>query len=1662
MPPTRTETQSVKKGGVYSVEEDLQLVTLYKEHADKTNRWKIIGEILKRNHKSVRERYVNHLDPTINKSKELTDEEKAKIDSLLNQNDQSYYKKWAKIAEEISLDKTSRRTELQVKNYWNSKIRSQERSLERIRAKMSLETINNKEPFTVSKAETPPVQTWLKTSWDAPHLLLEIIESVSAENSTAYYPLINEFISLGLFSPKLTYQEVYNTALGVVESKKYLSAPTSISILEFALSLHTTAPVIQSYYHYYDANVVPSRQEFNNNFNPECDVWVDWYGHQACSIEDFKNLSGFGKSGKYDIPYNSSDQHLKLLPFDHVLSSNEEIISPLIILYADVFSSNFASFHQFLSELISIDEAKYILRYKPPKGKRDDLYLTGYGVELALKNTDYIVIDDRKVETDDHDEGENESESNHESHNDSRLEMLSEHLFDEDISEIKPLITSEIRELGLKAAQFIISSPDPLSAFAHLSQDLPKYSYHISQLSLNSSLKHEISTNKNSLMLNTNSFWLNGLKVAPDSVDPFGLLKLLRRERQNMLSLMSLGMNTQQAVELLASPIISESKSSQELTQGIFDVRDKSEKKNIITWLNDLEKDKRYSHWPSRIYDIFRPVYPGQMRYIRKNLFSVLFVIDLSSINNLKVITEQIKTFIERDIPIRFGFIPLVYEESNSSPSIFESAKKQFNIIIDGEKPKDKTSIKSFNDIIKPDVESSLEEQILGAKEFVSRFRIDTNGRGVMFVNGKYFDMDDNYQRNMVQTINEHTSFLQQKLYGGEIADHTNIFEYFTTLPNVPSRRNPFVFVTDVQPLKVINLVNEKNGNSEKLNNLDYVYSEERGDNEVTISLLLITDFDSEYGAKQGLEALKYLNKSPNVRIAFIHNPSTQTSKREDINLSSLFFHILHDSKVNAEETSSDLLKFLKEAIEEYLSIDDKVNMPYNEQLEESKQIPISDSEKINSARSFGWQLVDKVRAQTYWREWNSFIRKTLKLGENDTAIIVNGRFVGPFIKENLFISDDFKLLLDIENAERIEPVVNAVKAANLTVHLNGPNYSDFVAKVTSIMSEATTSDVPVGLFEEQELKRDLSFKELKSEHSKVVIGDMEAALYKISVLIDPISEAAQKWSTILKIYFNPKLNLNEIPIKRFYRYVLEPRLKFNSTTGYLIYPSAYFSNLPEDPLLTLGMDVIQAWLVTPKVSIYDLDNIRLANLDSRSRIKGVESVFELKNILIEGHARDMTLNAPPSGLQIVLGTKNAPAMVDTIVMANFGYLQLKANPGVWIFGLREGRSTEIFDIQSSGSEGWYSRSVEEIGNEIVLNNFEGLVIYPRFTRKPGKENEDVLKIEEKDGIWDYIKDKRDSRKSKAEINIFSVASGHLYERFLSIMIISVLRHTKSRVKFWFIENFLSPSFKNFIPNMAKEYDFEYELVTYKWPHWLRAQKEKQRTIWGLNVLFPLDLDKVIFVDADQIVRADLKELVDMDLEGAPYGYTPFCDNRPEMDEFRFWKHGYWKDHLKGKPYHISALYVIDLQRFRHMAAGDQLRGQYQSLSLDPNSLANLDQDLPNNMQHNVPIFSLPLEWLWCETWCSDESLVNARTIDLCNNPLTKEPKLDRARRQVPEWESYDNEVTIFAARISQLQKNLVTESTEKINEYQIPTEKTSQVTDGFSSTPVSHLKDEL
>lgn len=92
--------------------------------------------------------------------------------------------------------------------------------------------------------------------------------------------------------------------------------------------------------------------------------------------------------------------------------------------------------------------------------------------------------------------------------------------------------------------------------------------------------------------------------------------------------------------------------------------------------------------------------------------------------------------------------------------------------------------------------------------------------------------------------------------------------------------------------------------------------------------------------------------------------------------------------------------------------------------------------------------------------------------------------------------------------------------------------------------------------------------------------------------------------------------------------------------------------------------------------SVYDLDNIKLIDINGP-----VHSEYELEYLLLEGHCFDSTSGAPPRGLQFTLGPKETPVVVDTIVMANLGYFQLKANPGAWTLKLRVGKSAEIYDV---------------------------------------------------------------------------------------------------------------------------------------------------------------------------------------------------------------------------------------------------------------------------------------------------------------------------------------------------------------------------------------------
>lgn len=1430
-------------------------------------------------------------------------------------------------------------------------------------------------PHAISAS--PPINVALQARFNSPPYLVELLETAAYENSTAYFPLLDR-IADGYFDDKSTEKELYEAFVQLLQDDEHITDPDALSSFQFALSIHTAAPRIEAHYQFYNTSVEPSLEAEQGE---ECESWVLLDGKQYCSPELDKEHG------------QVNDARIGDLPFDRSFSRERRAVPS--ILYADITSSSFRKLHKSIVKTAHAGESNYKLRHKPPKNIRfEPQAVHGYGVELALKRTDYIVIDDRQAE-----------EAAKKPASDATQSVLQ----NEEVTDLKPLSESELKGLGLKAGSFVMGSEDPLDTLLKLSQDFPKHSSAIAAHGVSEEFLKEHKENREAILpAGYNILWINGVQVMPRDVDAFALLEHLRRERQIINGVRKLGFSAPEAIGVLSNSAIARAKDNDDPQR--YDWRDTTEGGKVIMFLNNLEKDKRYAEWPASLRALLQPTYPGTLPSVKRDIQNVVIPLDLTNALDTALVVETLQNMVKRKLALRWGIVPstkniraerqahVVYylqeyyglsavlqylEHSLKIKEITEPSKTAFYMVTEGAKIRGNRVAKSFDELFE---EKSVVDRVEGASQWLRRLAADGNSPP-FFVNGVALRRNDEWLSSMSMRVSHDLNIIQRGVFEEQFDQDGDDWLPEVFLANSTLRRNPLVIPEDEKDVKHVNLAQVYAEHGELIEKLPRFQVAEDSERSQWAQLIVLGDFDSKAGSNLLADAYQFSANHGELETLFIHTGDVDHRSR----LSLLLYK-------NAGETKMEDLP------EDY--------EPSSTEIQE---------------------------AEEYWESMKPLIR-TLNGDSGRESLVLNGRIVGPIRKRRPFIEEDMENLLSYERTKRIEPAAKAIIDAGLEKKIESPAA---LAQFTSLVALSTISDVPEGIFDSPPTTRRDVFKFWNDTHTCIKTGDVEKATIQIVASVDPSSETAQRWLPIFKVlselsgvhmrlFLNPKERLDELPVKRFYRYVLESKPSFEED-GSTKTLQAKFEGIPSEALLNLGLDVPPQWVVAAKESIHDLDNIKLSQLKGQSSI---DAVYELEYILIEGHSRDMTTGMYPRGAQLDLRTATNPRYADTIIMANLGYFQFKANPGFFSIELQEGRSQEIFTIDSAGTLGWNPQPGDRT-KEIALMDFKGVTLYPRLSRKAKMEDEDVLEaptsmVEDlaakgaafADGILSKVglKGVKTGASRHADINIFSVASGHLYERMLNIMMVSVMKHTKHSVKFWFIEQFLSPSFKSFLPTLAAAYNFDYEMVTYKWPHWLRGQKEKQREIWGykilfLDVLFPLDLDKVIFVDADQVVRTDMYDLVTHDLGGAPYGFTPMCDSRTEMEGFRFWKQGYWKNFLKGRPYHISALYVVDLNRFRRLAAGDRLRQQYQQLSADPNSLSNLDQDLPNNMQVVLPIHSLPQEWLWCETWCSDESLKEARTIDLCNNPQTKEPKLDRAKRQVPEWTVYDEEIATLARK---------------------------------------------
>ncbi|KAL4635767.1 UDP-glucose:glycoprotein glucosyltransferase 2 [Arapaima gigas] len=1473
------------------------------------------------------------------------------------------------------------------------------------------------------------VSTSLNAKWPSTPFLLETSEFIAEDGNEKFWQFVDTVKELTVYKNGESVRSYYNL---IVKKAAQFINNLQVSLLKFALSLRAYSPTVHAF-----------QQIASNEPPPEgCSAFVAIHGQHACSAKEVKKLLKTALDRPWPYLYKN----------DHKYPGANATDVPIAILYSEIGTKKFNNLHKLLSEKADKGKLIYVLRHFVKETKPEKMRLSGYGVELAIKSTEYKAVDDTRVkdakptvaaEEDDDDEVQGflfgKLKKSHPEMQD-QLSDLQKHLL-ESSNDMAPLKVWEMQDLSFQAASRIMSASkfDSLKLMRDISQNFPIKARSLTRLPVNHEMRKEIEGNQKVLSETMGihpgeaGLFINGLHTDLDIHNPFSILDTIRAEAKVLEGLHNLGIKGEEQAKFLRLPVHPPE------DNYALDIRNPA-----IMWVNNIETDYVYSSWPSSTQELLRTTFPGVIRQIRRNFFNLVLLLDPCHEDSGELV-KLAELFYSHKIPLRIGFVFVVSTDDHVDGTVdpgvgfvrllnyvaeeydfaqaFASMVSMYKKVEEGQalSADDVTSYlkkkfpkASAAKIFRPD--SLYDDKRKAGGVFYRK-----TGLGplpVALFNGVPLsseEMDpEELETVLLQRIMDSTSFFQRAVFMGQLTEDMDVVEFLMEQPNVVPRINPFVLsphrryldftsspvIDDWEDPDTFSYLDSRDRTAVVATRMKYI-SKTDEDTINGVTIWVVADFDSVPGMRLLQAALKHTKSSPNMRIGAISNSGGKPTEDNTV-ITRAIWASLHTQ--NSKESFSFVQKILKEENAKLLAQGTKIR-----------------DLLVQGMDSDAFEKKHNTLGVEFLRSQHLFCQDVLKLAPGQQAVVVNGRILGPFEEE--FEPEDFHLLEKITLSTSVEKIKGKIKLMGL----KAKQASDLVMKVHALLTAAP----------KVESRREVKFS--KDKLSVLHLSPRpDEVFYDVVAIVDPLTREAQKMSSLLivlsqvinmklQVFMNCRPKLSEMPLNSFYRFVLESEVIFMANDTVSPGPVARFTEMPESPLLTLNMITPESWMVEAVRSSYDLDNIHLQEVSSM-----VTAEYELEYLLLEGHCFDLSTGQPPRGLQFTLGMTRDPLMQDTIVMANLGYFQLKANPGAWVLKLRKGRSEDIYQIVAHDG----TDSPVDTGDVIVvLNNFHSKIIKVRVQKKPDKIEEELLSdAKETKGLWESIQRNRvilfsfpcsitgqttseEAEKKKEDVlNIFSVASGHLYERFLRIMMLSVLRHTRTPVKFWFLKNYLSPSFKESIPHLAETYGFQYELVQYKWPRWLHQQTEKQRIIWGykilfLDVLFPLAVDKIIFVDADQIVRADLKELRDLDLQGAPYGYTPFCDSRREMEGYRFWKSGYWASHLGSRKYHISALYVVDLKKFRKIAAGDRLRGQYQALSQDPNSLSNLDQDLPNNMIHQVAIKSLPQEWLWCETWCDDASKVAAKTIDLCNNPKTKEPKLDAAMRIVSEWAKYDSEI---------------------------------------------------
>ena len=778
---------------------------------------------------------------------------------------------------------------------------------------------------------------------------------------------------------------------------------------------------------------------------------------------------------------------------------------------------------------------------------------------------------------------------------------------------------------------------------------------------------------------------LNGLILNIQRLNAYDIIKLLRAETILDYDIQKWGISGDTSLELKTSPL---GKTPDGFEWGnSFDLRSAP-----AFWLNDLENDPRYTRFPPSFIDSILQSQPNSFIYTKKNLFSIVAFIDVENVDHFRHILTFFQ-IIQQNAPWRVGFIPVVDVEFSDLTSykylitkalhfLFNKNHDQFlqflttvlQKLLFNSQVMDATIVKeSFLSVTGASMDSTCDLQDI---TWSSSLMAATQQLGVTsthcgaFMNGVFVPLSENYLTKATDIYFKMIKHLQDAITNGLIGRETNIYDYFMTLPNVSTHRSSIVFLSNPSDIKSLNF-NRLPAAIVSVNNLKWVHLKDSPP--APLSVLVFADFTDPKGLLIAQEALRASKTCKLARWALVHNAKKSLS-------------------------SGELCSSLDDSFDELCSL-------------------------FQADAEFGSQT-----------ELVQFLQTNENIKISSTYVTVNGRLVGPIVEE--FREKDFITLINYEYSERVANVHSALESFLATLEF------DFYSHILFLVSSALTDSLSG---EDQPRLSTKKFLEFRNTSVCFESGLETSSSLRFEAILDPVSPVGQKalsfLSAVVKVpdvfvrvftSSHTLENVEKLPLNRFYRFSFLQTPKFGSDSS-LTTTGLTFDDMPENALLTMGIDVPGSWLVRPTSSLYDLDNIDLSKIPSGSHLN---AEFTLKSILVEGHAIDSKLNTPPRGLQFILESDNSKSKLDTITMANLGYLQFKAAPGVWAMKIREGRSDEVYQLM-------HLRENEKLKTDgkVIVDSFVGVTVYPVVNKKPGMRDENVLNDNLKgEGIFDRFK----------------------------------------------------------------------------------------------------------------------------------------------------------------------------------------------------------------------------------------------------------------------------------------------------------------------------------